>query len=63
MIDWNRVKNLIYTIETNLYWLKDVLEREGSDTNYWRKIAEEKMREIHSLKTELEIYKRQNDLR
>lgn len=59
MIDWDRVKNLIYTIETNLYWLKDILEREGSDTNYWRKIAEEKMREIHSLKTELEIYKRQ----
>ena len=59
MICWDRVNNLIYTIETNLYWLKDVLEREGSDTNYWRKIAEEKMREIHSLKTELEIYKRQ----
>ena len=59
MIDWDRVKNLIYTIETNLYWLKDILEREGSDTNYWRKIAEGKMREIHSLKTELEIYKRQ----
>ena len=59
MVDWNRVKNLIDTIETNLYWLKDILEREGSDTNYWRKIAEEKMREIHSLKTELEIYKRQ----
>ena len=59
MIDWDRVKNLIYTIETNLYWLKDILEHEGSDTNYWRKIAEEKMREIQSLKTELEIYKRQ----
>ena len=58
MICWDRVKNLIDTIETNLYGLKDALEREGSDTNYWRKIAEEKMREIHSLKTELEIYKR-----